>query len=65
MVSQLIYLIILIQLIIGAKRAGLKHFLRKRRIGVRELAEDTGREVEIATGVLKEEVVKLFNDVKK
>lgn len=51
--------------IIGASREDLAHLLRPRKIHIDSLAQDSGRPIEIIKGVLKENVLELFKDVKK
>lgn len=50
---------------IGARRDDLPNFFRKRNIGITELAEDSSHKVEIVGGILKDEVIKLFDGVIK
>jgi len=51
--------------VFSLKRADLAHILRQRNLNIHHLAADAGYEVEITSGVLKEEALKLFNGVKK
>jgi tRNA(Arg) A34 adenosine deaminase TadA len=51
--------------VVGATRDDLAHFFRIREIGLRQLAEDSSHKVDIITGVLREEAIRLFDGVKK
>lgn len=53
------------KIFIGASRDDLAHFFRKREIGIFQLAKDLDYEVQITTGVLKTEAIRLFDGVKK
>ena len=53
------------RVIIGASRTDLPHLLRNRKVRIEHLAEDSGYGPEIVRGVLKDEVLSLFADVKK
>lgn len=52
-------------IIIGAARDDLPHLLRERKYRIEHLAADSGYNPLIVHGVLKEKVLKLFEDVKK
>ena len=51
--------------VIGASRDDLSRLLRPRKIKIENLADDSGRTIEIVRGVLKEKVLELFSDIKK
>lgn len=53
------------KVIIGASRADVSHFLRPRKFSIEHLAEDSGYKIEIIRGVLKEEVLPLFEHLQK
>ena len=53
------------RVVIGATRNDLSNFFRKRAVGIKELAKDTGYKVDIVTGVLKQEAIILFDGVVK
>lgn len=53
------------QVVIGASRDDLFGLLRSRKIRIEHLVEDSGHQIEIIRGVLKDEILKLFNDIKK
>jgi tRNA(Arg) A34 adenosine deaminase TadA len=52
-------------IIIGAERDDLTHILRQRKYRLADLAADSGYDPLIVHGVLREKVLKLFEDVKK
>ncbi|GHU08290.1 tRNA-specific adenosine deaminase [Alphaproteobacteria bacterium] len=51
------------RVVIGASREDLP-FLRKRRLGIYDLAKDSGYEIEIVEGVLRDDVLTLFAGTK-
>ena len=51
--------------IIGASRTDLSHLLRQRNIHIDLLAEDSEQEIEIVKGVLRDQVLELFQDINK
>lgn len=53
------------RVIIGASRDDLPLLLRPRMLRIENLAEDTGRKIEIVKGVLRDEVLCLFTDIEK
>lgn len=53
------------EVIIGASRDDLPQLLRPRKIRVDHLASDSGHEIKITRGILKDQVLELFSDVKK
>jgi tRNA(adenine34) deaminase len=53
------------KIIIGLTRNDLPQLLRQRKILMRDLAIDSGYEINIETGVLKEEILEQFEDIKK
>lgn len=53
------------KVIFSLTRADLPHLLRERRFRIDDLAEDVGYKVQITKGILKQEVLKLFADIKK
>ncbi len=52
------------KVVVGLTRADLPLLLRPRKIHLQNLADDSGYEIEIQTGVLKAEILKLFEDIK-
>ena len=52
-------------IIIGVARHDLSHLLRERKYRIEDLATDSGYNPLIVHGVLKEKILKLFEDVKK
>ncbi len=46
-------------------RTDLPHLLRERKLRIEDLAKDAGYQVQITKGILKDEVLELFADVKK
>lgn len=46
-------------------RSDLPHLLRERKIRIEDLAADAGYDPKITRGVLKEEVLELFTDIRK
>jgi tRNA(Arg) A34 adenosine deaminase TadA len=53
------------RVVIGAARSDLPHLLRERKFRIEHLAEDSGYNLEIVRGVLKEKVLGLFAGVRK
>lgn len=53
------------RVIFALARTDLAHLLRERKVRIDDLAADAGYPVEIVRGVLKEEVLELFADIKK
>lgn len=53
------------QVIIGASRDDLCGLLRLRKIRIEDLADDSGHEIEIIRGVLKDKIIGLFSDIQK
>jgi len=53
------------QVIIGASRDDLSKLLRPRKLRIEDLATDSGHKIDILRGVLKDNVLELFNDIKK
>ena len=51
------------RVVIGASREDLGHLLRARRLGISDVAEDSGYDIDITRGVLKDDVLALFADV--
>ncbi len=51
--------------VIGASRDDLPELLRPRNLGIDHLVEDSGHYIQIIKGVLKENVLELFQDIKK
>ena len=49
----------------GATRNNLIALLRPRTIGIDDLAKDSGYEIILQKGLLKDEVLSLFTDIKK
>lgn len=53
------------KVVIGASRSDLPRLLRKRRLDIKNIAEDSGYHIEIVHGICREDVLKLFEDIKK
>lgn len=53
------------KVIIGVPRADLPDLLRPRKLGIDHLAQDSSYSIEIIRGVLKDEILPLFADIKK
>lgn len=53
------------RVVMGASRSDLAGFLRPRKIGIAELASDSGYEITLRRGVLRDEVLQLFFDVRR
>ena len=53
------------RVVIGVSRNDLPKLLRPRKISIDTLAEDSSYPIEIIRGILKNEVLELFRDVKK
>lgn len=53
------------QIYIGATRDDLPHFFSKKSIRIFQLSEDINYKPQIVTGLLKDQVIALFKDVKK
>lgn len=51
--------------IIGLTRDDLPKLLRPRNIRIRHLAEDSGYKIHITTGIMKDKILRQFNDVVK
>lgn len=51
--------------VVGLERDAIPHYLRPRKIRMSHLAKDSGYEVLISTGILKEEILKQFTDLKR
>lgn len=51
--------------IIGLSRDDLAHLLRPRQIRIDDLAKDSSHEIKISRGMLKNEILELFEDIKK
>lgn len=49
----------------GLSRKDLSWLLRPRKLGIKDLAKDSGYEIKISRGILKEKVFELFKDLKK
>ena len=50
---------------IGLSREDLPNLLRPRNLGITHLADDSGYAISITRGILKEDILELFSDVKK
>ena len=48
----------------GLSRSDLS-FLRPRKLSINDLAEDSGYEIKITRGLLKDKVLELFKDIRK
>lgn len=53
------------RLFIGASRDDLSQLLRVRKIRIEDLAQDSGYKIEIVKGVLKDDILKQFEGIKK
>ena len=53
------------KLVIGADRSDIAHIARPRKLKVEDLINDLGYKAEVVSGVLREEVIALFKDIKK
>lgn len=53
------------EVVVGLVREDLPLLLRPRKIRMNDLAEDSGYKIHIRTGILKDEILELFKDVKK
>ena len=53
------------RVVIGMRRSDRKDFFRERKIGIAELASDSGHQIELVFGVLKNDVIDLFADITK
>jgi len=51
--------------IVGLTRDDLPNLLRPRNILMKNLADDSGYEIRIETGVMKDEILELFSDIEK
>ena len=49
----------------GLSRRDLSWLLRPRRFGIENLAEDSGYEINITRGLLKDKIFEMFKDIKK
>lgn len=52
-------------IVLGLTRNDLPNFLRPRKILMKDLAEDSGYKISIKTGLLKQEILELFNDIER
>ena len=53
------------RVVIAASRDDLSHLFRERKFRIEHLAEDSGYKPEVVYGVLKDEVMALFADIKR
>ncbi|MDP3948395.1 MAG: nucleoside deaminase [bacterium] len=53
------------KVIIGVSREDIPHILRPRKLNINHLAEDSGHKIEIVRGILKDEILELFKDIKR
>lgn len=53
------------RVVFSLSRTDLPHLLRERKLRIDDLATDVGYDVKIERGILKEDVLKLFADIKK
>jgi tRNA(Arg) A34 adenosine deaminase TadA len=53
------------RIVIGAARGDLPHLMRDRKFRIEHLAEDSGYNIEIVRGVLKDKVLGLFAGIRK
>jgi len=52
------------QVFIGASRDDLSRLLRPRNLRIEDLVKDTGHKVEIVRGILKNNILELFKDIR-
>lgn len=52
------------RVVIGVSRDDLSHLLRKRNLAIEHLAHDSGYEIQIVRGILKEKILDLFSDIR-
>lgn len=52
-------------LVVGLTREDLPLLLRPRKILMKNLADDSGYKITIETGILKEEILELFREIKR
>lgn len=52
------------KVVIGASRSDLPHLLRRRKLRIEDLAKDSGYKPTIVHGVLKDEVIAMFDHLK-
>ncbi|PIY68575.1 tRNA-specific adenosine deaminase [Candidatus Roizmanbacteria bacterium CG_4_10_14_0_8_um_filter_39_9] len=50
---------------IGVSRDDLPRLLRPRKLRIEDLAQDSGHEIKIQRGLLKDKILPLFEDIKK
>lgn len=50
---------------IGVSRDDLPHLLRSRKLRIEDLAQDSGHDIKIQRGLLKDHILPLFDDIKK
>ncbi|HBO10564.1 MAG: tRNA-adenosine deaminase [Microgenomates group bacterium GW2011_GWC1_46_16] len=50
---------------IGVSRDDLPHLLRPRKLHIEDLAQDSGHEIKIHRGILKDQILSLFDDIQK
>lgn len=53
------------EVVIGASRDDLSRLLRPRKLRIEDLVDDTGHMVKVVRGILKDQVIALFSDIKK
>jgi len=51
------------RVVIGALRTDLVDLLRDRKIRIYDLAKDSGYEIDLKSGVLRNEVINIFNNI--
>lgn len=53
------------KVVVALRRADLPNLLRERKLKIEDLIADLGYEVELNSGILKDEVLELFSDIQK
>ncbi len=53
------------KIVVGLTREELPKLLRPRKILMKDLAEDSGYEINIEAGILKDEILEQFSNIKK
>jgi tRNA(adenine34) deaminase len=51
--------------VVGLDRDAIPNYLRPRKIRIHHVAEDSGYEIKISSGILKEEILEQFIDLKR
>ncbi len=53
------------KVVTGVSRSDMPNLLRERKLKIENLVDDAGYPIEIIKGVLKDEILELFSDIKK